>query len=371
LEYIEHLTVLCPVHKEKPPLDMVQVDLDHAFGRLQILGVPPSDSTWKAILRSFVDFRSVYRAVAEAQIVHGGAIGWPIPLGYYAFLAAKILRRFHVNVMESSPWRLLPNRKYSFADRVRGFLMEFAAQGIARKSQLSLFTSEAYRKSMVAEGFARAHVFKAAWVTRDRVISRNELDRRLRAKDNGTLVVGFAGRLVHEKGIETLLEALRRMEPSVSISARVLGDGPLAAEVRQLASSANSNVFVRLLGVIDYGEQFFRELDDWDVAVVPSFSLEQPRIVYDAFARGVPIISSDTRALRECVRDGKDGLLFPVGDAEALVHLLAKIAHDRPLLARLAFQALETAAEHTHERMHENRAALIQEAWQTWGTRRG
>lgn len=367
LDYIEHLTLLCPLYRERPPAGSVRLDLGKEFRGLRIDGVRPSDATWKAFLRSFSYFRSAYRAATDCQIVHSGAIGWPIPLGYYAYLAARILPRFFINVMESSPWRLVPGRRSSFTGRLRAFVMESAARWIARNSQLSLFTSEAYRNSMVEEGHAGAHVGKAVWVTREQIVGRNELETRLRARHPGSsLVVGFAGRLVFEKGVQVLLDALRRMEPGVSISVRVLGEGVLEDDMRRFEPPSGCDVALKFLGVIEYGEQFYREIDGWDVAVVPSLSVEQPRIVYDAFARGVPVIASDTPALHECVREGTDGFLFPVGDSEALMRLLVRVAQDRALLDRCAYHALETASAYTHERMHEDRAVLIQEAWQKW-----
>jgi glycosyltransferase involved in cell wall biosynthesis len=374
LDYIEHITLLCPVHKEKPPAGTVRLDLDQEFRGLRIEGVRPSDATWKALLRSFSYFRRIYRAAAECQIVHSGAIGWPIPLGYYAYLAARILPRFFINFMESSPWRLVPGGRISFAGRLRArwraFVMESMAVWIARNVQMSVFTTEAYRNSMVGEGHPGAHVFKAVWVTREQVLGRSELEGRLRAKGaNSRLAVGFAGRLVAEKGVQILLDALRRMDPGVSIEVRVLGEGPLEGELHRFAPSAGCDVSLKFLGVIDNGEQFYREVDEWDVAVVPSLSAEQPRIVYDAFARGVPVIASDTSALHECVQDGTNGFLFPVGDSEALMRLLVKFARDRALLAECAFHALESASAYTHERMHEDRAVLLKEAWQKWASR--
>jgi glycosyltransferase involved in cell wall biosynthesis len=83
----------------------------------------------------------------------------------------------------------------------------------------------------------------------------------------------------------------------------------------------------------------------------------------------VPVIASDTSALHECVRDGMNGFLFPAGDSEALMRLLVKVARDRALLADCAYHALESASEYTHERMHEERAVLLQEAWQRWASR--
>jgi glycosyltransferase involved in cell wall biosynthesis len=366
LDHIADLTLLCPVRHEPPPDGMVRLDLANGFRGLRIEGVRPADSLLQALWRLPADFSAVYRAAKRCRIVHASAIGWPIPLGYYAFIAATLLPRFFIDVMESSPWRLVPGARSSPARRLRAILMETAARWIAHRSQLSLFTSEAYRRSMVPDGQAEAHVFKAVWVTRDQIIDRAALAARLEARRGGRLVAGFAARLLPEKGVLVLLDALQKIAPDVQLTLRAFGAGELENEMRRFAASPGGRVNLEFLGLIEYGTAFFDEIDRWDVLVVPSLSVEQPRIVYDAFARGVPVIASDTSALAECVSDGVDGYLFATGDAAALAQSLSIAARDRAALEQCAFRALETAAAHSHERMHEQRAVLIDAAWRQW-----
>ena len=45
-----------------------------------------------------------------------------------------------------------------------------------------------------------------------------------------------------------------------------------------------------------------------------------------ALASGVPVIASDTPALREFVEDGRNGALFPLGDVEALAAIFRRLA---------------------------------------------
>jgi GT2 family glycosyltransferase len=76
--------------------------------------------------------------------------------------------------------------------------------------------------------------------------------------------------------------------------------------------------------------------DDLDVLVVPSIWIENaPFIIREAFAAGVPVVTSDLGGMAEMVREGVDGLLFPAGDAAALGAILRRLADDRPLLDAL------------------------------------
>jgi glycosyltransferase involved in cell wall biosynthesis len=118
----------------------------------------------------------------------------------------------------------------------------------------------------------------------------------------------YLGRLAHEKGVDTLLEAFRgRTEELV-----VVGDGP---EAERLRSSAPPNVHFRGLLRPD-------EIDDVlsraSAVLVPSIWYEPaPRSVVEAFAAGIPVVASRIGGLPELVRDGESGFLVGPGDSAA------------------------------------------------------
>jgi glycosyltransferase involved in cell wall biosynthesis len=372
LEHIDDLTLLCPLVHGKPPASTARIPTDGAFARLRLVGVPYAPSTWRAFLLAPAHFVRIWRAVGKADIVHDGAVGWPIPLGYYSAVAAWLRRRFHLVIMESSPWRLVPGQRARWSLRLRCFLMERLARWVARHSQLALFTSNAYRQSMVPAAASHAHVFKAAWITADHVIDAEANAARWQARlqrSTPHLIAGFAGRLCTEKGVQVLLAALAQLPPTCRCVVQVLGDGELAGQVRAAAAAAPPHLTIEYLGRVDYGEPFFAVLDQWDVTLVPSLTDEQPRIVYDSFARGVPIVASRTTALAECITEGEDGLLFQPGDSRDLAAVLTSIAGQRDRLLPLAVGARLAAAQRTHERMHADRQQMIETAWRSWRAR--
>jgi glycosyltransferase involved in cell wall biosynthesis len=92
---------------------------------------------------------------------------------------------------------------------------------------------------------------------------------------------------------------------------------------------------------------------------VPSLSDEQPRVVFDCFSQAVPVVASDTPGLVQCVTHGRDGLVVPAGDAEALAGAIARASADRPSLRDLGVAALDTARGLTHDQMHARRTEII------------
>jgi glycosyltransferase involved in cell wall biosynthesis len=366
LEYIEHLILFCPVESGIPPKGALPLPKAAPFDRLELATVPNANSLLQALLLAPTHACSAWRAVGRAGIVHGGGIGWPIPLGYYCALSAIWRNRFHVSVMESSPWRALPGQPQSLPARLRSVVMETVASWIARKSQVALFTTTSYRDSMVGRRATNSHVFKASWITADRVIEESERTSQWTAKVNRKspdLRVGFAARLTEQKGVQVLLSALDHLDRDYVFEVHVVGEGECIEAVRQAASRHQGNVKVISHGKVAYGTPFFSLLESWDLTVVPSLSDEQPRIIYDSFARGVPVVCSDTQALRECIAQDSDGFVVRSGEPRALAECLNKLARDRRQLAAMSVAARATASKITHEQMHAERKAIIERAW--------
>jgi glycosyltransferase involved in cell wall biosynthesis len=120
----------------------------------------------------------------------------------------------------------------------------------------------------------------------------------------------FAGRLVPEKGILTLLKAWERIGVQL----------PLRDEVGTAAGSSN--------GAITWlGWQSRSEIDAAlgaaSVTICPSIWFEAgPLSVIESFARGTPVIASRLGSLGEFVQPGRSGYLFEAGNSESLVEAI-------------------------------------------------
>src|SRR5262249_22419466 len=75
------------------------------------------------------------------------------------------------------------------------------------------------------------------------------------------------------------------------------------------------------------------------VAILLSYREGLPKALVEAAAAGRPIVTSDVTGCREVVRDGVEGLLVPLGDADAAVRALVRLAADAELRARLGAAA--------------------------------
>ncbi len=98
-----------------------------------------------------------------------------------------------------------------------------------------------------------------------------------------------------------------------------------------------------------------------DVFAFPSEREGFGLVVLEAQAAGVPCVVSDLPVLREFLADGRDCLMAPVGDPEALGVALVRAMHDAPLRDRIAAGGRETAARFTWDAAAAAHEALYDE----------
>jgi glycosyltransferase involved in cell wall biosynthesis len=129
-------------------------------------------------------------------------------------------------------------------------------------------------------------------------------------------IVGAAGRLSPEKGFGVLVAAAERVlkrDPSVGFL--VFGDGACRARLtRQIEKAGLMGAFV--LG--GFRADLDRFLPFFDLLALPSFTEGMPNVVLEAFAAGVPVVSTAVGGAPELVEEGASGFLVPAGDAAAM-----------------------------------------------------
>lgn len=144
----------------------------------------------------------------------------------------------------------------------------------------------------------------------------------------------FVGRLAEEKGLRTLLAAWRLLDTDVAL--RIVGAGPLAAEVEAAAADLSGVTFVGPLS----REEVQAEMRSARALIFPSLWYEgMPLTVIEAFAAGLPVIASRLGAMNDMVDDGRTGRLVNPGDPRALADAVKAVAGDRNVTASMGSAA--------------------------------
>jgi len=141
------------------------------------------------------------------------------------------------------------------------------------------------------------------------------------------------GALTEGKRQSDLLEAASRLvQDGIDAEVVLVGDGDPAYEgdLRARAARAEMTGRVAFTGFLDNP---FPVLETADVVVVPSRYEGFGRVAVEGMLAGRPVVASSQGGLPEIVSDGERGVLFPVGDVEALAGALRAL-HDDPDRAR-------------------------------------
>jgi glycosyltransferase involved in cell wall biosynthesis len=146
-------------------------------------------------------------------------------------------------------------------------------------------------------------------------------------------VIGYIGRLTALKGVDLLLDALKRLaEEGLPFSGLIVGGGPEEASLRRRLLALGLEERVRMLPAASHDE-VARYYSCLDIAVLPSRTMpggkEQfGRALIEAMACAVPVVGSDSGAIPEIIGATGGGLVFPEGDVAALADRLRALLKD-------------------------------------------
>ena len=364
--YIKQLTLAAFAVRTPPPPKAMAMDEEAGLRDVRCVELPAPGNVLAALVLLPRTCAILWRELGRTKIVHSGVAGWPLPEAWLLVPMLWLRRRILYLNVESAFWRLVPGENAGLRRRVRAGVSETLNRLCVDRSDISSFTHEGYRRTLLRRGVHRGHVVEASWIDEANLLSESQLTgviERRRSSHTGLRMV-FAGRLTYAKGISLLLDAVTAaLRTGVDLELDVFGEGPLEAECAARLRQAGIEQRVRLRGSLPYDHRFFRALREHDVLIVPTISDEQPRIVFDAFSQGLPVIASRTDGLTQCVEDGVTGLLFDVGDVAALQARISGVADDPGVLTGMSRACLIRASRLTHQQMHRTRWRLLVDAF--------
>jgi glycosyltransferase involved in cell wall biosynthesis len=144
----------------------------------------------------------------------------------------------------------------------------------------------------------------------------------------------FTGRLSHETGIGTLLEAVK----GTGIPLKIAGTGPLLSALEnQVAKSGEKNISFEGHCTGERLAALYREAA---LVIVPSEWFENaPTVILEAFAYGKPVVAARIGGIPEMVDEGRTGRLFTPGHARELRHALGSLWNRADELRRMGTTA--------------------------------
>ncbi|MCC7206245.1 MAG: glycosyltransferase family 4 protein [Anaerolineae bacterium] len=287
---------------------------------------------------------------------------------HYTPTLARHMRAFRPDIVhiDEEPYNLATWHALWLAKRSGARALFFSWQNIARRYPPPFSWGEAWALRNVQGALFGTQGAADVWAAKgyrgkSAVVPQFGVDPALfqpaerTRQPGGTPLIGFAGRLVPEKGVDLLIRAAAELAGSgLPVHLRIIGQGPERASLEGLAASLGISAAVEFAGPVSSLDMPSR-LQELDGLVLPSRTLpnwkEQfGRVLIEAMACGVPVVASDSGAIPE-VLDGV-GWLFREGDASALAGQLRAMLSDTALRAqRQARGRVQVIKRFAHEQV--------------------
>jgi glycosyltransferase involved in cell wall biosynthesis len=162
--------------------------------------------------------------------------------------------------------------------------------------------------------------------------ARSVPDRSALGLSNGKYYLISVGRLVKRKGFDYLIAAMRDLPDEIHLL--LIGDGPLEHELRDAAVKASAGERVLFLGY-QTRERIWEYLQAADCFVLSSHHEGLGIVVQEAMCAGLPVVATDNGGQVDLIRNGRNGILVPPLDSEALAAAIRTMHADRERAAEM------------------------------------
>ncbi len=157
--------------------------------------------------------------------------------------------------------------------------------------------------------------------------------QRVRSHANDPVRITFLGQLGRRKGTPDLLDALAKLNVTPNWVATIAGDGAIA-EARAQIKALGIGDKVKLSGWLTTQART-PLLEQTDILVLPSYAENLPMVLLEAFAYGIPTVTTPVGAIPEVVTSNHNGILVQPGNIEALSQAIQSLVDDPALRQRL------------------------------------
>jgi glycosyltransferase involved in cell wall biosynthesis len=307
--------------------------------------------------------------VMQADVVHTGLDDVYRPIAYAGFQEAIRGRKPTIFVqdtdivLQTRELRAGTGFRSVAVGRAYGLVFERLCRHAVRRADLSLLKGSTL---MGRYGrYARnARSFHDTSHSACDIIDEQALEHRQNGLSAGRPVrLVYCGRLVARKGVDQSIRIIKLLrDRRVDVEFDIIGDGPEHASLENLKGALDLDGVVHLLGPVPYGADLLRKLAGYDGLLFTPLAEDTPRMIFDGYAAGLPLLAYDTEYVRERSAEDKAAVTLPRGNQEASADLIEKLSRQPERLAELARSARQSGVYHAADNWYRRRAEWTFEA---------
>lgn len=290
----------------------------------------------------------------------------PFLLGQTAAAKARdhnlpLVFTFHTQYQEYTHYIPIPQEQVQefLKNTVMNWMREFM-----RKCQHIVIPSESMRSILVRD-YGLVDRFTVIPTGIDVTPYKKANGSALRAEwgwQDDTIIVS-AGRLAEEKNWTTLLRAFslaQKKQPNLRLV--LIGDGPQAEELRQLAAELEVSERILFIGKVPF-EQIPAYLKAADLFAFASVTETQGLVTLEAMAAGLPVVAVTGPGTQDIVDDGVQGFLVE-NDPQALSTGIVKLVKNPDLISASKTAALKKSRSYDNKRLARKMLKVYEQAIQ-------
>lgn len=190
-----------------------------------------------------------------------------------------------------------------------------------------------------------------AYLFDDTLISQKDLKPAKKTMGQAKEIL-FVGRFDYGKGIEILIEVMALLSNEFpDIKLKMAGDGVLFETIRRKVEERKLKKHVKLLGFVPSTGPLQGLYKKADILVLPSDTYPEgfPRVILEAWAAGIPLVTTRLAGIPYRVRDEQNGLMVTPGDRNELANALRRLITNEKLRYRIAEGGCQTVRRLTFE----------------------
>jgi glycosyltransferase involved in cell wall biosynthesis len=346
LDVFDEVTVLARVRNiEKLPEHLRRADGEG----VSFIDLPDYYGPWQFVKVMPLLFARCFKPVARGNyiLLRMGNIATCV------WLSTRILRRDYAIEFVGDPNKSIVHAKQTsspFVDWMLSRWMHFVNRLQSRGACCASYVSKYIHKLYPTKHPDREFVFSGVCLSRELIT----LPRAYDVLKGTEPTIVSVGRLMPEKGHRILVEAADRLRQlrSGGWQIKIAGKGPESQPLQELIDSLQLQKMVKLLGVVKWGPDLFKLLDNARLFVLPSLTEGMPRALIEAMARGMPAIASRSGGIIELLDDDD---LVESGDANMLAEQINLVLDDIAQLEQMSRRNFQKAMEYKPEIMQQRK----------------
>jgi len=170
----------------------------------------------------------------------------------------------------------------------------------------------------------------------------------------------FSGRLVKNKGINLLLEAVKKLKvQSQKLKVIIIGDGPLKKKIQKFVRKNNLQNNIEIAGWLPTIEDLAKIYNQSKILVMPSFNEGGPRVTLEAMACKTAVITSRVGIMLDIIKNRENGL-FIDWNSNDIAKKIILLLKDEELRTKIAENGYNTIQQFERKKAIKNYAQTYQ-----------